>query len=49
MCVHWIARAGTLLYYYPALIRSVPGNGDFGSGDFGSENVGKGGRNGADN
>ena len=24
MCVHWIARAGTLLYYYPALIRAVP-------------------------
>ena len=54
MCVHWIARAGTLLYYYPALIRSVPGNGDFGSGDrgngdFGSGNAGKGGHNGADN
>ena len=24
MCVHWIARAATLLYYYPALIRAVP-------------------------
>ena len=28
MCVHWIARAGTLLYYYPALIRSVPVDGE---------------------
>ena len=28
MCVHWIARAGTLLYYYPALIRSVPEDGN---------------------
>ena len=28
MCVHWIARAVTLLHYYPALIQSVPEDGD---------------------
>ena len=26
--VHYVARTGTLLYYYPGLIRSVPGNGN---------------------
>ena len=33
MCVHWVARAGTLLYYYPALIRSVPDSGNGGDGN----------------